>query len=153
MKQNFTEIFDITCHTLGIDPAQVNANVFMVRPRAIRALNRTHRGIDKPTDVLSFPLLNIAASTVPTCKAFLLDTNPDTQKVELGDIVICPRIAHNQARAIGQPLKHEIAFLYLHGLLHLLGYDHISEQDEKQMLAKQRQIMAKWNEAQKGEAK
>ena len=153
MKQNFAEIFDITCRALGIDPAAVNADVFMVRPRAIRALNRTHRGTDKPTDVLSFPLLNIAAPTVPTREAFPRDINPATSKVELGDIVICPRIARRSARAIGQPLKHEIAFLYVHGLLHLLGYDHISEQDEKQMLAKQRQIMAKWNETQKGEAK
>ena len=143
MKYDFARIFETACGALGVDSAAVNVNVSFVSVRVIRDLNRVHRGVDKPTDVLSFPTLDISAGELPTRDVFPLDVNPESGKLELGDIVICPRVAREQARAIGQSFEREVVFLYLHGLLHLLGYDHMNENDEKEMLAKQRVIMRK----------
>jgi len=96
---------------LGIDPAAINYTVHYVSAAEIHALNKQHMGKDKPTDVLAFPLLHITAGQKPTRENFPLDFNPQTNKIELGDIVI------NE----DEPNKE---FLVEHGLLHLLGYHH-----------------------------
>ena len=95
----------------NIDPATVNYTVHYVSPEEIRELNKTHRGKDKVTDVLSFPMLDITAGQAPTRENFPLDVNLETNKVELGDIVI-------------NETETNRAFLEDHGLLHLLGYHH-----------------------------
>lgn len=89
----------------------------------IQRLNREFRGIDRVTDVLSFPDL------------------PEEEEVPyIGDIAICVPRAVEQAADIGQSAQREMAFLALHGALHLLGYDHETEEEEKEMLRLQRQI-------------
>ena len=100
-----------TLKTLNIDPNTVNYSVHIVSPDQIRKLNKIHRGRDTITDVLSFPMLHIIAGQLPTRENFPLDFNPETNKIELGDIVI------NET----EPDKE---FLIEHGLLHLLGYHH-----------------------------
>ena len=82
----------------------------------IRELNRDHRGIDKETDVLSFPLGENG----------VYDVNNDTGAYVLGDIVISVEKAMEQADAYGHSLEREIAFLSVHSMLHLLGYDHVN---------------------------
>lgn len=77
----------------------------------MRSLNRVYRGKDKVTDVLSFPTER-------------LPSTPADQPIELGDIVIAHGVAARQAKEAGHPLSREIRVLALHGLLHLLGYDH-----------------------------
>lgn len=101
-------IFEKTCKFVGKNPNEYNADVHFATPDEIRELNFKWRGVDKPTDVLSFPID---------------DYNPATKKCELGDIVICRECAG----------EFTIEFLYLHGLLHLLGYTHDTDEDEDKM--------------------
>ena len=98
----------------------------------IRELNRTYRNKDAATDVLSFPLYDFAAGERPL---------PGTV-AELGDIVLSLERAAKQADELGHSLEREAAFLCVHSVLHLLGYDHErSDEDEERMCARQRVIM------------
>ena len=110
------KVFFATCKHLGIDPSTINVNFHLVTGDEIRELNRIHRGKDTVTDTLSFPLLELCAGEIPTLDKFPYDVNPDTGKLELGDIVICEE-------------EGEIAFLYVHSLLHLLGYTHATAEN------------------------
>ena len=96
------------------DPAEVN--VTLVNDNMIWELNRRHRDIDAATDVLSFPLGNEGK----------YDTNPETGAKMLGDIVISVEHAYAQADLYGHGLDREMAFLTVHSMLHLLGYDHVN---------------------------
>ena len=91
-------------------------SVRFVDNEMIRELNREHRNIDKATDVLSFPLGENGE----------YDVNPDTGAFMLGDIVISGEKAMEQAEEYGHSLEREIAFLSVHSMLHLLGYDHVN---------------------------
>ena len=96
----------------------------------IRELNAAHRNIDRPTDVLSFPLFEKE------------DLECATDGDALGDIVISLQRAREQANEYGHSFEREVAFLTVHSMLHLLGYDHeISEEDEKEMFFKQEEIL------------
>ena len=103
--------------SLGIDPNTVNFSVNVISPDEIRELNLRYRGKDKPTDVLSFPFLNIKAGQIPNRENFPLDVNPETGKIELGDIVI-------------NETEENKDFLIKHGLMHLLGYHHDDGEEE-----------------------
>jgi probable rRNA maturation factor len=96
----------------------------------IRELNAYHRNIDRATDVLSFPLFEKE------------DLSDATDGDALGDIVISLQRAREQANEYGHSFEREVAFLTVHSMLHLLGYDHeISEEDEKEMFFKQEEIL------------
>jgi probable rRNA maturation factor len=109
-------------------PYLSEASLALVSDEEIRALNKQYRKIDASTDVLSF------LSGEP---------NYDTNAVVLGDIIISFPTARAQAAKYGHSLERELAFLTVHGMLHLLGYDHINKPDETIMFAKQEQIMQK----------
>ncbi|MBQ2894588.1 MAG: rRNA maturation RNase YbeY [Clostridia bacterium] len=111
----------------------------IVSPEQIQELNKSFREVDKVTDVLSFPTCDnpTRGAITVVCE----DVNPETDLVNIGDIVICLERAKEQAKEYGHSLKRELAFLSLHGLLHLLGYDHVEEEDEKQMIALQKEIL------------
>lgn len=102
----------------------------------IKELNKEYRNKDSATDVLSFPMY-----------AFTEDDMPDTDfSVELGDIVISLERATEQAEEFGHSYEREVAFLTVHSVLHLLGYDHeLSEEDDADMRERQRKIMEKIN--------
>ena len=102
----------------------------------IHELNREYRNKDSATDVLSFPMY-----------AFTEDDMPDTDfTVELGDIVVSLERAKEQAEEFGHSYEREVAFLCVHSVLHLLGYDHeLSEEDDADMRERQRKIMEKIN--------
>jgi probable rRNA maturation factor len=110
-----------------IAPARARGDlaIALVSDARIRALNRQYRHIDRPTDVLAFP----AGDSVPSG----LTGKPDGTTQELGDIVISLETARRQARAAGHPLSAELKVLALHGLLHLLGYDHHQQADRARM--------------------
>lgn len=92
----------------------------------IRALNRQYRSLDRPTDVLSFPMLDFDMPQVP---------------VSLGSIIISVETARRQAQEYGHSLKRELCFLCAHAALHLLGYDHETEEERADMEQKQREIL------------
>lgn len=108
-------------------------NVVMVDSQYIRELNFIYRGIDQSTDVLSFAMRETA------------DAEPDYEVMEpdnmLGDIVICLDIAQAQAEEYGHPLDRELAYLTVHGMLHLLGYDHEEEGERQLMRALEEKIL------------
>jgi probable rRNA maturation factor len=95
-----------------------SVNVAFVSDATMRRLNRTYRGVSKTTDVLSFPAGDDGAAV------------PVDGPLFLGDIVIATGVARRQARVLGHPLTAELRILALHGLLHLLAYDHTSDQGE-----------------------
>lgn len=99
----------------------------------IRILNSEHRGIDAPTDVLSFPLSENGD----------FDINPENGRAMLGDIVVSYQHMQKQALEFGHPQDRELAFLTVHAMLHLLGFDHIKEEDEKKMREAQRAVLAR----------
>lgn len=119
-------------------PENVVVNVVFVSPEEIKELNKKFRGIDKVTDVLSFPMID-------NFEDFDKEIDFSTGLVEIGDIYINPIRAKEQAEEYGHSFKREVCFLALHGLLHLLGYDHMVEKDEKQMFELQDIIMEKAN--------
>ncbi|MBI5137278.1 MAG: rRNA maturation RNase YbeY [Nitrospirae bacterium] len=102
---------------LGIDHATLS--VLLVNDRAMRRLNRDFRGINRPTDVLSFPMFEGSPAVVAATVAGVAEAH-----AELGDVVISVETAHRQAAALGIPEDGELALLLAHGTLHLLGYDH-----------------------------
>jgi probable rRNA maturation factor len=102
---------------------------------AIHALNREHRGVDSPTDVLSFPLQDAAVEAGP---AFVL---PPGATVHLGDLVLSWPRAVAQAAEYGHSVEREAAYLAVHGVLHLLGYDHERPTDAEVMRAHEEAVM------------
>lgn len=114
------------------DDAEVS--VTLVDNETIRELNNEHRGIDRATDVLSFPMGDEEG----------FEVDPDTDAILLGDIVISLERAKEQAEEYGHSYRREVAFLLTHSLFHLLGYDHVnSEEEEKIMFAKQEKVLQK----------
>ncbi len=105
----------------------------------IRELNLEQRGIDKATDVLSFPMLEIEDGVL-----IIEDTDVMDNCVFLGDIVISMPRAEEQAEAYGHSLERELGFLTVHSVLHLLGYDHeLGEREESEMFEKQEAVLQK----------
>lgn len=103
-------------------------NVIIVDEGKIHELNREYRGIDRPTDVITFAL----------------EDNEDIVYEDfrlLGDIYICLEKVYSQAEEYGHSVLRELSFLTIHGFLHLLGYDHMNEEDEKVMFKRQEEIL------------
>ena len=118
----------------------------IVSPEEIRSLNKSFRDVDAVTDVLSFPTVDNAERKVLDVKDFAPTAiNPDTHKLNIGDVIICQERAIEQAAEFGHSLKREMSFLALHGLLHLLGYDHVESADEEQMTRLQNEILTKYH--------
>ena len=99
----------------------------------IHALNLQYREVDRPTDVLSFPLMDFSGESE--------EPVADEPVVSLGDIVISLEKAQEQANEYGHSIDREVAFLTVHSMLHLLGYDHMEEDEERDMRARQRTVM------------
>lgn len=118
----------------------VTVGVSFISKAKIKKLNLARRGVNKVTDVLSFPMFETKKTA--TLQNFLDEIDPLTKELEIGDIVICLQVAKKQAKAYGHSLKREINFLALHGFLHLLGYDHLNAKQEKQMFGLAEKILA-----------
>lgn len=128
----------------GVDTPS-EANLTIVSEETIQSINKQWRKIDKVTDVLSFPSLEYQKGESPKDRVRRAfdenDIDYDSGDVVLGDIVICYQRALDQAEEYGHSKERELAFLTVHSLLHLLGYDHMTPEDEKVMFEKQDQIM------------
>ena len=117
-------------------------NVLVTDDETIRAINRGSREIDKATDVLSFPMFNLTAGELPADESQMVD--PATGLVPLGDMAISMDHARAQAREYGHSVSREVAYLTVHSVLHLLGYDHLDEGPmKKQMRAREESILGK----------
>lgn len=110
-------------------------SVTIVDNEEIHQINLKHRGIDRATDVLSFPLIDFKKESLPT----------DGSKIYLGDIIISIERAIEQANEYGHSIDREVGFLTAHSMLHLLGYDHMVENEEKVMFKKQEEILSNLN--------
>ena len=133
----------LNIHNINIESS---VNLYIVNEDEIKDINRDTRDIDKVTDVLSFPCLDFEEEGVLSCleegsKADYFDM--DTGKLMLGDIVICHERILSQASDYGHNIKREFAFLVTHSILHLLGYDHMEDDERERMETKQREILDK----------
>jgi len=122
-------------------------NLTLTDNEGIHEINRMYRQIDAPTDVLSFPMLSYEqAGDFSTLEEDYEDNfNPDTGEIMLGDIVISVDRVREQAAAYGHSERREFAFLIVHSMLHLFGYDHMTPEDAAVMEPKQRQILEEMN--------
>ena len=128
-------------------PYEAEINLTLVDDEAIRAINREYREIDRATDVLSFPMLSYeeAGDFSRLEEAESDNFNPDTGEILLGDIIISVPKVFAQAKEFGHSLKREFAFLIVHSMLHLFGYDHLEQEEAANMENKQREILNEMN--------
>ncbi len=113
-------------------------SVLIVDDEEIRTINKEHRDIDKSTDVLSFPMAEFENGELISDEG---DYDLEFEELMLGDIIISAETAKRQADEYRHSFEREIAFLTAHSCLHLLGYDHMEEEEEKQMIGKQESIL------------
>ena len=124
-------------------PYEAEVNLLLVSAEDIRQINREQRQIDATTDVVSFPLINYPApGDFANLESDEDNFNPDTGEALLGDIVLCIDKVKEQAAQFGHSEKREYAFLILHSILHLFGYDHMTLADSQIMEAKQNKILS-----------
>ena len=119
----------LACSQEGIPEERVEVSVTFASENEIRELNREYRGIDKTTDVLSFPQFDMDEEV------------PEEGPIFLGDVVICPEICRKQAEEYGHSIAREFTYLFIHSILHLLGYDHMDEDERKEMRLREKEIL------------
>lgn len=115
-------------------------NVLVTNDRGIQAINLASRNLDKPTDVLSFPMFQLEAGIQPEDWSGYLD--PETGLCPLGDMAISLERAISQAKEYGHSSRREIGYLTIHSMLHLLGYDHLDEGEEKARMRSREEAIA-----------
>ena len=133
------------CIRAALEAEKVEApceiNVLVTDDKGIRAINEATRKIDRETDVLSFPMFTLEPGKFPEDVTDYVD--PQTGLVPLGDMAISMERARDQAKRFGNTMKREVGYLTIHSILHLLGYDHMDEGEQKrQMRAREETIAA-----------
>jgi probable rRNA maturation factor len=116
--------------------AAAELSMVLLDSAAMADLHMRWMDLPGPTDVMSFPMDELEPGGRPDA--------PEPGPSMLGDIVLCPEFAAEQAAAAGHSLGHELALLTVHGVLHLLGYDHAEAEEEKEMFALQRELLEEW---------
>jgi probable rRNA maturation factor len=126
-------------------PYEVQVNIILTNNDEIQQINLEQRGIDAPTDVLSFPMIEYAyPSDFTVLEADGMDNfDPDSGELILGDIVISVDKVLEQAEKYNHAVKREYAFLIAHSMLHLFGYDHMDELERENMELKQDEILTR----------
>ena len=123
-------------------PFEAEISVTLVDSERIRRINRDYRQIDRETDVLSFPMIDYPAPGDFSAIEKLDDCfNPDSGEAMLGDIVLCIPKVISQAEEYGHSVRREFAFLIAHSMLHLMGYDHMTDEDRADMERRQEEIL------------
>lgn len=140
---NWIEKLETVLHLIGEMEGITEGEVALsfVDDEAIRELNKNYRGLDKVTDVLSFALTE-NDSDEQTIVFNSDDWEEAPEGLLLGDIVISIPRALEQSKEYGHSLEREIGFLFVHGFLHLIGYDHQDEEAEQTMIMKQERILS-----------
>ena len=130
---------DATLKAEGIHiPCEIN--VLVTNNQGIQAINLASRNLDKPTDVLSFPMFDLEAGSPPADWEDYLD--PETELCPLGDMCISLERATAQAKEFGHSEKREVGYLTIHSMLHLLGYDHLDEGPQKAQMRTREEAIA-----------
>lgn len=119
----------------------VELSVTIMSSDEIQEINLDQRGINKPTDVLSFPMVNILIGEQFNQALQHEPKNPETDEVYIGDIVISWDKVIEQSDLYGHSRERELSFLVVHSMLHLMGYDHETEEEETMMIQKQKEIL------------
>lgn len=132
-KKFIRDLLEIACEELNKE--NLSLSIVFVGEKEIQKLNNKFRNVNKVTDVLSFPMEEEGGIDFPNFE----------EDLYIGDIVICTKRAKEQAKMYGHSYKRELAFLSLHGFLHLLGYDHIEKADEELMMSVANKILNKAN--------
>ena len=114
----------------NLDKKRCEISVTFVDLDKIHELNKQYRGVDKPTDVLSFPQFDDLEEEIP-----------EVCEICLGDVVICEQKAREQAEEFGLSFERELVYLFTHSVLHLLGYDHMEDDEKKAMREREEEIM------------
>ena len=129
-------LLDLTAKKENVSE-NAEVSVTFVNNDEIQEINRDYRKLDKPTDVISFALEEASEDEVKIIG--------DEIPIVLGDIIISVEKAKEQAVDYNHSFERELGFLAVHGLLHLLGYDHMTKEDEKIMFQKQEEILGEFN--------
>ena len=127
----------LRCEGISVD---CEINILITTDKGIREINRTARNIDAPTDVLSFPMFELKAGAPPANWDEYID--PETEMCPLGDMAISLERAIEQAERFGHSVTREVGYLTIHSMLHLLGYDHLDEGEQKRMMRNREEAIA-----------
>lgn len=122
-------------------PDNVNVELTIVDEDTIKDVNKQYRGVDSVTDVLSFPSLEVKLPFV--AEDYPLDIDPSSGEIMLGEIMLCYSHMAEQSAEYGHSKERESCYLVLHGLLHLLGFDHIEQLDKEKMREQEELILGK----------
>lgn len=125
----FEKAAEICVMKEGIQPEDAEISVTFTSKEEIQQLNRDYRNIDSPTDVLSFPLVED------------FEALEEGQDIMLGDVVICVEQAEEQAEEYEHSRERELVYLFVHSVCHLLGFDHMEEDDKKEMRQREEEVM------------
>ena len=140
VTRNIKRCVEATLDAEGIT-SLCEINILVTDDVGIHGINKAARNIDRPTDVLSFPMFELQPGDPPSDWEDYMD--PGTNAVPLGDMVISLERARAQAKEFGHSVKREVGYLTIHSMLHLLGYDHLDEGEMKrQMRAREEAIAA-----------
>lgn len=125
----FEKAAELCLEKEGLNSEGAEISLSFVTRDEIRRLNSMYRNVDSHTDVLSFPLVED------------FDEIDDEEEYMLGDVVICREQAREQAREYGHSEEREIVYLFVHSVLHLLGYDHMDEDEKHEMRVREEEVM------------
>ena len=139
ISHNIRKCIHATLDAEGVD-VRCEINVLVTDDAGIRIINRESRDLDKATDVLSFPMFQLEAGSPPADWAEYRD--PATGLVPLGDMCISLERAVAQAEEFGHSVKREVGYLTIHSMLHLLGYDHLDEGEQKRQMRGREEAIA-----------
>lgn len=126
----FSALADHVLHAMHVSP-QAELNILFIDPEPMEELHVRWLDLPGTTDVMSFPMDELRPGT----------REKETPAGTLGDIVVCPQVAAKQALEAGHSAAEEMLLLTTHGILHLLGYDHVEEEERKEMFGLQRQLL------------
>ena len=139
ISHNIKKCIHETLNAEGVN-VRCEINVLVTDDAGIQIINRESRQLDKPTDVLSFPMFDLEAGNPPADWTPYLD--PDSGLVPLGDMCISLERAVAQAQEFGHSTRREVGYLTIHSMLHLLGYDHLDEGPQKRQMRGREEAIA-----------
>ena len=139
VTRNIKRCVEATLDAEGVN-TRCEINVLVTNDAGIQIINRESRNLDKPTDVLSFPMFQLTAGNPPSDWEDYRD--PDSGLVPLGDMCISLERAMAQAEEFGHSVRREVGYLTIHSMLHLLGYDHLDEGPQKKQMRGREEAIA-----------